>query len=52
MGALLSQLSDQQLKDAFRAANYTPSQVNLLASEVRGRAYQLVNLTNDRIGLR
>ena len=52
MGGLLAQLSDQQLKDAFRAANYTPSEINLLASEVRGRAYQLVNLRNDRIGLR
>lgn len=52
MGGLLSQLSDQQIKDAFRAANYTPSEINLLASEVRGRAYQLVNLRNDRIGRR
>ena len=41
---LLSQLSDQQLRDAFRAANYSPSQVNLLVSEVRERTNELVSL--------
>jgi hypothetical protein len=44
IGRLLSQLSDQQLRDAFRAANYTPGQVNLLASEVRERTNELVSL--------
>jgi len=44
IASLLSQLSDQQLRDAFRAANYSPSQVNLLASEVRERTNELVSL--------
>ncbi len=44
IGRLLSQLSDQQLRDAFRAANYTPGQVSLLASEVRERTNELVSL--------
>jgi hypothetical protein len=44
IGGLLSQLSDQQLRDAFRAANYTPGQVNLLAREVRERTNELVSL--------
>jgi hypothetical protein len=44
IASLLSQLSDNQLRDAFRAANYTPSQVNLLVSEVRERTNELVSL--------
>ena len=44
IASLLSQLSDRQLRDAFRAANYTPSQINLLASEVRERANELLSL--------
>ncbi len=37
----LSQLSDQQLRDAFRAANYRPDQVNMLARTVRERTNEL-----------
>ena len=44
IASLLSQLRDQQLRDAFRAANYTPSQVNILVSEVRERTNELVSL--------
>ena len=44
IASLLSQLSDQQLRDAFRAANYTPGQVNLLVREVRERTNELVSL--------
>lgn len=44
VGSLLSQLSDRQIRDAFRAANYTPSQINLLASEVRERTNELLSL--------
>jgi hypothetical protein len=44
IGRLLSQLSDQQLRDAFRAANYTPGQVALLTREVRERTNELVSL--------
>jgi len=41
---LLSQLSDQQIRDAFRAANYTPGQIDLLTREVRERTNELVGL--------
>jgi hypothetical protein len=44
LAGLLSRLSDQQLRDAFRAANYRPDEVNLLAREVRERANELVAL--------
>ena len=43
-GELLSRLSDEQLADVFRAANYTPEETKLLASTVRGRINELVNL--------
>ena len=47
----LSQLSDQQLRDAFRAANYRPDQINLLASVVRHRTNELLSLRpNVQIG--
>jgi hypothetical protein len=50
-GSLLAKLSDRQLRDAFRAANYTPAQINLLTSAVRARTNELLNLrTNERIG--
>lgn len=44
IASLLSQLSDQQIRDAFRAANYTPGQINLLAGEVRERTNELLSL--------
>ena len=44
MGTWLAQLSDQQVKDAFRAANYTPAQVDLLARTVRARTSELLSL--------
>lgn len=44
IASLLSQLSDRQLRDAFRAANYRPDQINLLASTVRERTNELVSL--------
>jgi hypothetical protein len=50
-GSLLSKLSDRQLRDAFRAANYTPDQINLLTNAVRTRTNELLNLrANERIG--
>jgi hypothetical protein len=53
LASLLAQLSDQQIRDAFRAANYTPSEINLLAGEVRQRTNELVNLrAGERIGRR
>jgi hypothetical protein len=39
---LLAQLSDQQIRDAFRAANYRQDQINVLARTVRARTNQLL----------
>ncbi len=51
VASLLSQLSDQQVRDAFRAANYTPEQVNLLTRVVRARTNELLSLRpNVQIG--
>ena len=51
IGSLLSQLTDRQLSDAFRAANYTPDQINLLVREVRERTSELLSLRpNLQIG--
>jgi hypothetical protein len=44
VGELLSRLSDRQLKDAFRAANYTPAETQTLMRVVRARIDQLVTL--------
>jgi hypothetical protein len=41
IGGLLAQLSQQQLRDAFRAANYSPSQITLLVNEIRQRTNEL-----------
>ena len=45
MGQWLSQLTDRQLQDAFRAANYRPDEINMLARTVRERTNELVSLT-------
>jgi len=39
----LKRLSDDQIKDAFRAANYTPEEVDALAAAFRARANALEN---------
>ncbi|MDQ1613394.1 MAG: hypothetical protein QOG00_3325 [Pyrinomonadaceae bacterium] len=44
IAGLLSRLSDQQIGDAFRAANYTPAEVTILTGAVRARINELVNL--------
>lgn len=44
VGRLLSRLSDKQLDDAFRAANYAPAEVRQFTAAVRGRINELVNL--------
>ena len=44
VGLLLSRLSDRQLRDAFRAANYNSANQKLLARAVRSRTNQLVRL--------
>jgi hypothetical protein len=44
LGEILSRLSDRQIEDAFRAANYTPEVVRLLTSAVRARINELANV--------
>jgi hypothetical protein len=44
IGGWLARLSDRQIQDAFRAANYNPEQVRMLSGAVRNRINQLVNL--------
>jgi hypothetical protein len=44
IGDILAQLSEEQVKDAFRAANYTPEEVEGLAQEVLARINALHNL--------
>ena len=41
IGGLLARLSDEQIKDAFRAANYLPEEVEQLSSAVRERIEEL-----------
>lgn len=43
----LSRLSDEQIKDAFRSANYAPSDVDLLAQTVRKRIDALNNIASS-----
>ncbi|HEY6189018.1 MAG TPA: hypothetical protein VIW80_15285 [Pyrinomonadaceae bacterium] len=42
---LLSRLSDRQIMDAFRAANYTPAEIRMLTRSVRDRINELVRMT-------
>jgi hypothetical protein len=44
LGAILSRLTDKQIEDAFRAANYTPEEVRLLAGAVKARVGELANV--------
>lgn len=48
LASWLSRLSDEQLKDAFRSANYTPTEVDQLAAAVRSRINALANLSSTR----
>ena len=41
LAGILTRLSDKQLEDTFRAANYTDAEVRLLAAAVRARINQL-----------
>jgi hypothetical protein len=44
IGGYLSQLSDEQIKDAFRAAGFSPQEVEGFAVKVREKINELVNL--------
>ncbi|MEK6285332.1 MAG: hypothetical protein AABO57_06290 [Acidobacteriota bacterium] len=48
IGQLLSRLSDEQISDAFRAANYSPQDVAMLAQTVRGRIIELAALPQSQ----
>jgi hypothetical protein len=45
----LAQLSDQQLEDAFRAANYSPDEIKLLREGVRERTAELDKVTKTAV---
>ncbi len=45
MASWLNRLSDEQLKDAFRSANYAPAEVDQLAAALRKRINALANLS-------
>jgi hypothetical protein len=44
LGNLLARLSEKQIKDAFRAANYDAEETDILTEAVRGRIAELSNL--------
>ena len=48
IGGLLSKLTDKQLQDAFRAANFSAEETQLLAGAVRARINQLVNVSGQK----
>ena len=45
IGALLRRLSDEQIKDPFRAANYSPEEVESLAQAFKNRIEALNGLS-------
>jgi hypothetical protein len=44
IGEMLGRLSDQQIKDAFRAANFAPEQIQMLAEAMKTRITELTTL--------
>ena len=44
LASLLTKLSERQLGDAFRAANYTPAEIRLLTEAVRTRIGELASI--------
>jgi hypothetical protein len=44
LGELLAGLSTNQIKDAFRAANYDPEEIGILTEAVQDRIEQLRSL--------
>ncbi|HEX7177712.1 MAG TPA: hypothetical protein VF240_20805 [Pyrinomonadaceae bacterium] len=47
IAALLSKLSDRQISDAFRAANYTPAEIRSLTEAVRARINELASIRGN-----
>ncbi|HVF50158.1 MAG TPA: hypothetical protein VNA19_08730 [Pyrinomonadaceae bacterium] len=50
IGGWLARLSDEQIADAFRAANYSPEEVRMLSEAVRSRINELVGLRDGAAG--
>jgi hypothetical protein len=48
----LAQLSDKQIDDAFRAANYSADEIKLLRQGVRDRQRSLIRLRGPRFAER
>ena len=46
MASRLARLSDQQISDAFRAANYTAEEIQMFTDALRARINELVGVTN------
>lgn len=46
---LLLQLSDKQIRDAFRAANYTQNEINVLTTAVKNRILELDRATQTSL---
>ena len=44
LGQILARLSDQQISDAFKAANYTAEEIDVLTKAFRARVDELANL--------
>ena len=49
---LLAQLRDEQLRDAFRAANYSPGEVDILTAAAKRRITELERATGSRFAER
>jgi hypothetical protein len=47
LARLLRQISDKQLRDAFRAANYSPSDIDTLTRAVKNRITELSNVSRE-----
>jgi len=48
---LLTQVRDEQWHDAFRAANYSPAEVDLLTAAAKRRVTELERATGDRVAM-
>lgn len=47
IGQILSRLSDEQISDAFRAANYSSQEVEMMTGAVRARINELIALPGE-----
>ena len=52
MADLLLQLKDEQIEDAFRAANYSPSDIAIFKKAVKAKIVELDDSTNQNLALK